>query len=80
MGLWTTQARCPQAPQAQRQQQKRTIDVLQNADIFTRYGQPRCGGRDVRVSPLGQIKLVRVCASDYSIAPPDYSAQATSLW
>jgi len=54
--------------------------VLQNADIFTRYGQPRCGGRDVRVSPLGQIKLVRVCASDYSIAPPDYSAQATSLW
>jgi hypothetical protein len=38
--LWTTQARCPQAPQAQQQQKKRTIDVLQNADIFTRYGQP----------------------------------------
>jgi hypothetical protein len=36
--LWTTQARCPQAPQA-KQQQKRTFDVLQNADIFTRYGQ-----------------------------------------
>jgi hypothetical protein len=38
--LWTTQARCPQAPQAQQQQKKRTFDVLQNADIFTRYGQP----------------------------------------
>jgi hypothetical protein len=40
--LWicgTTQARCPQAPQAQQQQKKRTIDVLQNADIFTRYRQ-----------------------------------------
>jgi hypothetical protein len=37
VGLWTTQERCPQAPQAQ-QQQKRTIDVLQSADIFTRYG------------------------------------------
>jgi hypothetical protein len=36
--LWTTQARCPQVPQAQQQQKKRTIDVLQNADIFTRYG------------------------------------------
>jgi hypothetical protein len=37
--LWTTQERCPQAPQAQQQQQKRTIDVLQSTDIFTRYGQ-----------------------------------------
>jgi transposase len=36
--LWTTQARCPQAPQVQQQQKKRTTDVLQNADIFTRYG------------------------------------------
>jgi hypothetical protein len=39
MGLWTTQGRCPQAPQAQQQQKKRTFDVLQTADIFTRYGQ-----------------------------------------
>ena len=39
VGLWTTQARCPQVPQAQPQQQKRTNDVLQTADIFTRYGQ-----------------------------------------
>jgi hypothetical protein len=37
--LWTTQERCPQAPQAQQQQKKRTFDVLQNADIFTRYQQ-----------------------------------------
>jgi hypothetical protein len=29
----------PQAPQAQQQQQKRTFDVLQTADIFTRYGR-----------------------------------------
>jgi hypothetical protein len=28
-------------PQAQQQQKKRTFDVLQNADIFTRYGHPR---------------------------------------
>src|SRR5262249_56386280 len=33
------QQRCPQAPQAQQQQKKRTNDVLQTADIFTRYGQ-----------------------------------------
>jgi hypothetical protein len=38
-GSWTTQDRCPQAPQAQQQQQKRTNDVLQTADIFTRYEQ-----------------------------------------
>jgi hypothetical protein len=38
--LRTTQARCPQAPQAQQQQKKRTFDVLQNPDIITRYGQP----------------------------------------
>jgi hypothetical protein len=31
--------RCPQAPQAKQQQKKRTFDVLQNADSFTRYGQ-----------------------------------------
>jgi hypothetical protein len=37
--LWTTQVRCPQAPQAKQQQKKRTFDVLQNADSFTRYGQ-----------------------------------------
>ena len=37
--LWATQERCPQAPQAQQQQQKRTNDALQTADIFTRYGQ-----------------------------------------
>jgi hypothetical protein len=30
--------RCPQAPQAKQQQKKRTFDVLQNADSFTRYG------------------------------------------
>ena len=39
MDLWTTQERCPQAPQAQQQHKKRTFDVLQNADIFTRYQQ-----------------------------------------
>jgi hypothetical protein len=46
VGLWTTQERCPQAPQAQQQQQKRTNDVLQTADNFTRYGQ----GPDVFVA------------------------------
>jgi len=29
----------PTSPQAQHQQQKRTNDVLQNTDIFTRYRQ-----------------------------------------
>jgi hypothetical protein len=36
--------RCPQAPQAKQQQKKRTFDVLQNADSFTRYGH-RAAGR-----------------------------------
>jgi len=34
--------RCPQAPQAKQQQKKRTFDVLQNADSFTRYGHGCC--------------------------------------
>jgi hypothetical protein len=35
------QRACPQAPQANSSKQKRTNDVLQSADIFTRYGQMR---------------------------------------
>jgi hypothetical protein len=46
--LWTTQVRCPQAPQAKQQQKKRTFDVLQNADSFTRYGQPAASPNNVR--------------------------------
>ena len=37
--LWTGEGPVPQGPQAQQQQNKRTFDVLQSADIFTRYGQ-----------------------------------------
>jgi hypothetical protein len=57
VGLWTTQAHCPQAPQAQQKQQKRTNDVLQTADIFTRYGQGRKAtneGFGVRKKTYGQ--------------------------
>jgi hypothetical protein len=48
-GLWICGQRCPQAPQAQQQQKKRTFDVLQNADIFTRYGQGQNGRNGCRV-------------------------------
>jgi hypothetical protein len=53
VGLWTTQERCPQAPQAQQQQQKRTFDVLQTADIFTRSGQRLIGATRTRCGIFG---------------------------
>jgi hypothetical protein len=57
--------RCPQAPQAKQQQKKRTFDVLQNADSFTRYGHTPAGARRDRVERhrLGKISKTPVLMS-----------------
>ena len=39
VGLWTTQKRVAHKPHRPNNSKQRTLDVLQNADIFTRYGQ-----------------------------------------
>jgi hypothetical protein len=65
--LWVCgqrKARCSQAPQAKQQQKKRTFDVLQKADIFTRY-QHTCHASP-RASPVSSCGGFGIVLSEHT--------------
>jgi hypothetical protein len=79
VGLWTTQERCPQAPHAQQQQQKRTFDVLQTADIFTRSRQGLAGGSIVPTLGGKSGKFPCRCADEQSLIDGGSTGPGTGI-
>jgi hypothetical protein len=76
--LWTTQVRCPQAPQAKQQQKKRTFDVLQNADSFTRYGHT--AQTQLKTNTSGDIKRSRLANKRLNVDRHPLASVATLVF